>query len=212
MAAKLREFTPVMTTPFTNIVDASFRSTMISVASSLKSLFQAHSSILIPGSGTFAMEAAARQFCTNKKIMVIQNGYFGFRWSEIFSQGSISSNVSMLKAQATEKGKENSSIAPPSLDAVRSAIQTQKPEAVLMSHTDTSTGIMISHEYIKAVSAAAKGVGALVILDCIASGCIWTPMADLGLDVVITAPQKAFFCSCFCWYCSSFSRSEKAIG
>jgi aspartate aminotransferase-like enzyme len=190
----LKEFTPVMTTPFTNIVNPSFGVTMREISTSLKNIFQAESSILLPGSGTYAMEASARHFCHNKRCVVIQNGYFGLRWQEILNQGNITSHITLLKAEArTPSEPLTSYYAPVGIDAVQSFCATHRPEVVLMSHIDTSTGIMLPHDYIKKVSEAAKAVGALVILDCIASGCIWTPMKDLGLDVIITAPQKAFY-------------------
>lgn len=192
--AALKEFTPVMTAPYTNIVNPSFGQTMREVATTLKTIFQAESSVLLPGSGTYAMEAAARQFCTNKRCAIIQNGYFGLRWHEILTQGNVSSHITLLKAEArTPSEPLTSHYAPVSVESFKSFCQTHKPEVVLMSHIDTSTGLVTPHDYIKAISDAAKSVGAFVILDCIASGCIWTPMKDLGLDAIITAPQKAFY-------------------
>eukprot|EP00008_Paramoeba_atlantica_P003421 CAMPEP_0201480592 /NCGR_PEP_ID=MMETSP0151_2-20130828/5049_1 /ASSEMBLY_ACC=CAM_ASM_000257 /TAXON_ID=200890 /ORGANISM="Paramoeba atlantica, Strain 621/1 / CCAP 1560/9" /LENGTH=345 /DNA_ID=CAMNT_0047862499 /DNA_START=148 /DNA_END=1185 /DNA_ORIENTATION=- len=164
---------------------------MTEVGAFLRNLFQAETSVLIPGSGTYAMEATARQFCTNKKIVVIQNGYFGFRWSEILNQGKITSDATFLKAQKT--GDATPVYRPYDIEQVRSHLKQHKPQVVVMSHTDTSTGLMVSNGYIQAVAEAAHAIGALVVLDGIASGCIWTPMIDLGLDVIITAPQKAFY-------------------
>uniref|UniRef100_A0A7S4JH64 alanine--glyoxylate transaminase n=1 Tax=Paramoeba aestuarina TaxID=180227 RepID=A0A7S4JH64_9EUKA len=167
---------------------------MNDVSTTLKNIFQAHSSILLPGSGTYAMEASARQFCHHKRCLIIQNGYFGLRWHEILTQGNISSHITLLKAEAhTPSQPLTSHYAPVSIESIRNYCSTHKPEVVLMSHVDTSTGILVPHDYIKKVSEAAKSVGALVVLDCIASGCVWTPMKDLGLDAIITAPQKAFY-------------------
>ena len=58
-------------------------------------------------SGTFGMEAVARQFATDQHVMVIRNGWFSFRWTEIFDMGRIPSSHTVLKATPVEPEDPN---------------------------------------------------------------------------------------------------------
>mmetsp|Transcript_8370 Transcript_8370/g.23591 ORF Transcript_8370/g.23591 Transcript_8370/m.23591 type:complete len:374 (+) Transcript_8370:197-1318(+) len=189
---KLQEFTPIVTTPYTNIVDPSFKACMHGISNQFKKIFNAHSVVILPGSGTFAMEAVARQFATNKRALVVVNGYFGYRWHEILTQGSITSKITLLRGIPTS-GEGTTSYRPPLEDTVIETMKRDGTEILLLSHIDTSTGIMLPPSYIKTLAAAAHSQGAFVVLDCIASGCVWADMKEYGLDAIITAPQKAFY-------------------
>jgi aspartate aminotransferase-like enzyme len=157
----------------------------------LCSTYNAHSCAIIPGSGTYAMEAVARQFGTDKKCLVIRNGYFSFRWSQIFQICKLPSHEVVLRAGPIESGK-NPAFAPPDLETVIQAIRDERPAAVFAPHVETAAGIILPDEYITAVAAAAHEVGAVFVLDCIASGCAWVDMKATGVDVIISAPQKGW--------------------
>jgi len=154
-------------------------------------VYQAKSVVLVPGSGTFAMEAVARQFATEQKCLVLRNGWFSFRWTQIFEMGNIPSSSSVLKARPIEDGPQ-AAFAPAPIDEVVAAIQSERPAVVFAPHVETSSGMILPDEYLRAVGAAVREVGGLFVLDCIASGTIWVEMENLGVDVVISAPQKGW--------------------
>ncbi|CAE7200544.1 AGXT [Symbiodinium pilosum] len=168
-----------------------FQKVMRDVAATLKSVYNAHSAVLLPGSGTFAMEAAARHFGAKRKCLVIRNGYFSYRWSQIFEAGSLPAKEIVLKARPVERGSMPM-YAPPPLEEVIAAIEDECPNTVFAPHVETSSGIMLPDEYIQAVAEAVHNIGGLLVLDCIASGCIWVDMQRLGVDVLISAPQKGW--------------------
>ncbi|GMH81047.1 hypothetical protein TL16_g08804, partial [Triparma laevis f. inornata] len=189
------EFSVVYTDRALNHMASPFVKTMQSLNTTLKDTYNADKTVLIPGSGTYAMEATARQFVTpgSNKPVVVRNGWFSFRWTEIFeNMGMTEEDHIVKKAQSLEPGVTECFYAPHNVDDVVATILAEKPPAVFMPHVETSTGMMVTDEYIKKLSAAAKEVGAIMVLDCIASGTCWVDMKDLGLDVVITAPQKGW--------------------
>jgi len=187
----LREYSVVYTDRAVNHMSAKFQDVMRGISRILKSTYNAATCAIIPGSGTYAMEAVARQFGTNKKCMVIRNGYFSFRWSQIFSTCKIPSYEKVLMAKPVESGK-NPGFAPESLETVVREIRSERPAVVFAPHVETASGIILPDDYLKAVADAAHEVGAIFVLDCIASGCAWVDMKALGLDVVISAPQKGW--------------------
>ncbi|HJD45153.1 MAG TPA: aminotransferase class V-fold PLP-dependent enzyme, partial [Candidatus Paenalcaligenes intestinipullorum] len=152
---------------------------------------------VIPGSGTFGMEAVARQFATNKKCLVIRNGWFSYRWSQIFEMGSIPADTKVLSASATHTGHQ-APFAPPPIEEVVAAIREYQPDLVFAPHVETASGILLPDEYLAKLAAAVHEVGGLFVLDCIASGTIWVDMQCLGIDVVISAPQKGWTGSACC--------------
>lgn len=154
----------------------------------MKDIYQAHSVVLVPGSGTSGMESIARQFANGKRCLYLRHGYFGYRWEEILTQGKISSHLTTLLGKSVNSNL--GTYGPHPIEEVEKAIAKDRPEIVFFSHVDTSTGILVNGEYIKRVVQASKGVGALVVLDCIASGALWINMKELGVDIVVTAPQK----------------------
>ena len=146
-------------------------------------------------SGTFGMEAVARQFATDQHVMVIRNGWFSFRWTEIFEMGSICASHTVLKAQPVapqDADCPHMQYAPYPIDDLVEKIYEERPSVLFAPHVETSTGMILPDDYIRKASKAMNDVGGLFVLDCIASGAIWTDMKDLGIDVVISAPQKGW--------------------
>lgn len=187
----LQEFSVVYTDRALNHMSGPFCSVMQDLSASLKAAYKADHCVLIPGSGTFGMEAVARQFASGKaKVLVVRNGYFSFRWSQIFDAMS-NDNVTVLKARPTGDG-EPSSYAPPPIEEVCDMIRSERPALVCAPHVETSLGLILPPDYVKAVADAARSVDAIFCLDGIASGNAWVDMASLGLDVYLTAPQKGW--------------------
>jgi aspartate aminotransferase-like enzyme len=154
-------------------------------------VYNAHSAIIVPGGGTYAMEAVARQFATEKKCVVIRNGWFSFRWTQIFDAGAIPSASTVLMARPVGDQRQ-AAFAPAPLEEVVAAIETQKPDLVIAPHVETSSGIMLPDDYIRTVTGATHAAGGLFVLDCVASGAIWVDMEACGVDVMISAPQKGW--------------------
>jgi len=187
----LLEYSVVYTDRSLNHMSQSFQDTMKSISSTLKDTYNAKAAIVVPGSGTFGMEAVARQFATNKKALVIRNGWFSFRWTEIFEMGNIPANSTVLKARRASN-EHQSPFSPAPIDEVVATIKSEKPEIVFAPHVETSAGMILPDSYIKAVSDAVHSVGGIMVLDCIASGTIWVDMEATGVDVLISAPQKGW--------------------
>ncbi|CAE8693081.1 unnamed protein product [Polarella glacialis] len=187
----LAEYSVVYTNRSLNHMSASFQRIMRGVSASLKEVYGAHAMALVPGSGTFAMEAVARQFGTDRKCLVLRNGYFSYRWTQIFEMGSIPSEEIVLKAKPTDDSSRPA-YAPCCLHEVLKVIHAERPSVVFAPHVETSSGIILPDWYIMAVAEAVHQVGGIFVLDCIASGCIWVNMNALGVDVLISAPQKGW--------------------
>jgi aspartate aminotransferase-like enzyme len=164
---------------------------MRDIAATLKKVYGAKSAAVVPGSGTFGMEAVARQFATDRKCLVIRNGWFSYRWSQILEMGSIPTEITVLKARRSGEGRQQP-FAPPPVDEVVATITLRKPDVVFAPHVETASGILLPDAYLRAVADAVHAVGGLFVLDCIASGAIWVDMAATGVDVLISAPQKGW--------------------
>ena len=190
----LLEYSVVFTDRSLNHMSQSFQGVMNDISTTLKRVYNAHSVVLVPGGGTYGMEAVARQFGTGKKCLVIRNGWFSFRWTQIFEAGNIPSEEIVLKARAVEDGSQ-AAFAPAPIDEVVAAIETEKPDVVFAPHVETSAGMILPDDYMRKVAEAAHASGGLFVLDCIASGTIWVDMADIGIDVLISAPQKGWSAS-----------------
>lgn len=190
----LLEYSVVFTDRSLNHMSQSFQGVMNDISTTLKRVYNAHSVVLVPGGGTYGMEAVARQFGTGKKCLVIRNGWFSFRWTQIFEAGNIPSQEIVLKARAVEDGSQ-AAFAPAPIDEVVAAIETEKPDVVFAPHVETSAGMILPDDYMRKVAEAAHASGGLFVLDCIASGTIWVDMADIGIDVLISAPQKGWSAS-----------------
>jgi len=187
----LEEFSVVFTDRSLNSMSASFQGVMTDISAMLKEVYNAHSVALIPGGGTFGMEAVARQFARDKKALVVRNGWFSYRWSQIIEAGGLTSEAIVMKARQTGNDTR-SPFQPAPIEDVVARIAKEKPDVVFAPHVETSAGVILPDDYIKALSEAAHGVGALMVLDCIASGCAWVDMKATGVDVLISAPQKGW--------------------
>ncbi|QBC32165.1 aminotransferase class V-fold PLP-dependent enzyme [Pandoraea sp. XY-2] len=187
----LLEYSVVYTDRSINHMSRRFQGVMRDISDTLKNVYHAKSAVIVPGSGTFGMEAVARQFATNKKCLVIRNGWFSFRWSQIFDMGGIPSESRVLKARPVEPGRQ-AAYAPAPLDEVVAAIREHKPDLVFAPHVETASGMMLPDAYLRAVSDAIHAVGGMLVLDCIASGTVWVDMQACGVDVLISAPQKGW--------------------
>lgn len=193
----LLEYSVVYTDRALNHMSQSFQQVMKDISRNLKSVYKADAAIVIPGSGTFGMEAVARQYATNKKCLVIRNGWFSYRWSEIFEVGSIPAATKVLKASPTETAAQPY-FAPPAIADVVAAITEFKPDVVFAAHVETASGIMLPDDYIQQLAQAVHAVGGLLVLDCIASGTVWVDMQATGVDILISAPQKGWTASACC--------------
>ncbi len=187
----LLEFSVVYTDRALNHMSQKFQQVMRDISGVLKEVYHAHSAVVVPGSGTFGMEAVARQFATDKKCLVLRNGWFSFRWSQIFDMGRIPSESVVLKARRNST-EPRSPFAPAPIDEVLAAVRSQRPALVFAPHVETASGMILPEDYLAAVSAAVHEVGGLFVLDCIASGAMWVDMAATGVDVLISAPQKGW--------------------
>lgn len=187
----LLEYSVVYTDRALNHMSKTFQSIYKDLSALLCRAYKAERAVLIPGSGTTGMEAVARQFANDKPVLVVRNGFFSFRWSQIFEMGKITSKVTLCKARPVDEGP-NPSYAPCPVEEVVAAIMKEKPSVVFAPHVETSAGMILTNDYIRAVGAAAKEVGALFVLDCVASGNIWIDMPALNVDVLCTAPQKGW--------------------
>lgn len=187
----LLEYSVVYTDRALNHMSRSFQSVMKDISSSLREVYGAEAAVVVPGSGTYGMEAVARQFATGRRCLVIRNGWFSYRWTQIFEAGSIPSSEIVLKARRTGSGPQ-APFAPAPIDEVVSTIEKERPDVVFAPHVETSAGMILPDEYLSAVADAVHGVGGIFVLDCIASGTIWVDMATTGVDVLVSAPQKGW--------------------
>ncbi|MBT4777783.1 MAG: alanine--glyoxylate aminotransferase family protein [Rhodobacteraceae bacterium] len=187
----LKEFSVVFTDRSLNHMSDLFGGVMNDISSTLKEVYKANSIALVPGGGTFAMESVARQFMSGKTALVVRNGWFSYRWSQIFETGNICSSVIVMKAKQFGNNLQ-SSFEPAPIDEVVAKIKSEKPDFVFAPHVETSAGIILPDNYIRELSKAAHSVNALMVLDCIASGCVWIDMEDTGVDILISAPQKGW--------------------
>ena len=193
----LLEYSVVYTDRAVNHMSQSFQGVMKDISRILKQVYKAKAAIIVPGSGTFGMEAVARQFATDKRCLVIRNGWFSYRWTQIFDMGGIPSSSTVLKARRVADVKQ-AAFAPPPIDEVVAAIKAERPEVVFAPHVETASGIILPEKYMRQVADAVHAVGGLFVLDCIASGTIWVDMQAAGVDVLISAPQKGWSASPCC--------------
>jgi aspartate aminotransferase-like enzyme len=206
----LLEFSVVYTDRALNHMSKRFQGVMQDISAILKDVYAAHSVALVPGSGTFGMEAVARQFAHGQKVMVIRNGWFSFRWTQIFDMGAIPSQSIVLKARQ-QSSDTKSAWAPLAIEEVEAQIAAEKPAVVFAPHVETAAGLMLPDAYLSRLSAAVHKVGGLLVLDCIASGAMWVDMKSTGVDVLISAPQKGWSGSPCCAMVMFSERARKAI-
>jgi aspartate aminotransferase-like enzyme len=204
----LLEYSVVFTDRSLNHMSQDFQGVMNDISKTLKDVYNSAAVVVVPGSGTYGMEAVARQFATDKKCLVLRNGWFSFRWSQILDMGSIASETIVMKAKKHSTDK-TAAFAPAAIADVVATIKAEKPAVVFAPHVETSAGIILPDDYIRQVSDAVHSVGGLFVLDCIASGTVWIDMKACGVDLLISAPQKGWSAS----PCSALVMlSEKALG
>ena len=207
----LLEFSVVYTDRALNHMSKRFTGVMQDILATLKEVYSAHSAVLVPGSGTFGMEAVARQFAHKQKVLIVRNGWFSFRWSQIFDADTgLGGGAVVCKARRQGDGPQ-APWAPCPDQEVAATIRAEKPKVVFAPHVETASGIILSDDYIRTVSAAAHEVGALFVLDCIASGAMWVDMQATGVDVLISAPQKGWSGSPCCAMVMLSERARQAI-
>jgi len=187
----LLEYSVVYTDRALNHMSQRFQRVMQDVSATLKQVYGARSAIVVPGSGSFGMEAVARQFAAGKKVLVIRNGWFSYRWSQIFEMGAITAETAVLKARTIGAGPQ-APFTPAPIDEVVATIRRDKPELVFAPHVETSAGMMLPDDYLRAMADAVHAHGGLFVLDCVASGAMWVDMAATGVDVLVSAPQKGW--------------------
>ncbi|NDW00755.1 alanine--glyoxylate aminotransferase family protein [Yangia sp. PrR002] len=187
----LDEFSVVFTDRSLNHMSAAFQEVMRDISAGLREVYGASGVAIVPGGGTYGMEAVARQFGRGAKALVVRNGWFSFRWSQIFETGGFGGEVTVMKARPTGNGLEVP-FAPAPIEEVTAKIREEQPDIVFAPHVETAAGIILPDDYVTALASAAHEVGALMVLDCIASGCAWVDMQATGVDVLLSAPQKGW--------------------
>ncbi|MGH1577428.1 aminotransferase class V-fold PLP-dependent enzyme [Planktotalea sp.] len=190
----LEEFSVVFTDRSLNHMSGAFQKVMNDISSMLKDVYKADGVALIPGGGSYGMEAVARQFARGSHALVVRNGWFSYRWSQIFEAGGFTESCTVMKARQTGNDTR-APFAPAPIEEVVATIRDEKPQIVFAPHVETSAGVILPDDYVTAMAAAAHEVGALMVLDCIASGCAWVDMKASGVDVLISAPQKGWSAS-----------------
>lgn len=206
----LLEFSVVYTDRALNHMSRRFQGVIKEVSSILKAVYAAHSAIVMPGSGTFGMEAVARQFATGQPVMVLRNGWFSYRWTQIFEMGSIPASSTVLKARPIAAGRQQP-WQPAPLSEVLDSVRRHKPSVVFAPHVETSAGMILPDDYLQAVAQALHEHDGLLVLDCIASGAAWVDMSRTGVDVLISAPQKGWSGSPGCAFVMLSERARRAI-
>lgn len=187
----LEEFSVVFTDRSLNHMSARFQGVMRDVSALLKEVYHGTAVALIPGGGTYAMEAVARQFAGARHAFVVRNGWFSYRWSQIFEAGGFAQEVTVAKAR-TQGNEPQAPFAPAPVAEVVARIHEARPDVVFAPHVETAAGMILPDDYLRALADAAHDVGALFVLDCIASGCVWVDMRATGVDALISAPQKGW--------------------
>ena len=190
----LQEFSVVFTDRSLNHMSAKFQHVMRDISGLLREVYKASAVAIVPGGGTYGMESVARQFGAGRHALIVRNGWFSFRWTQIFDMGGFAAKTTVVMARQTGNAAR-SPFAPPPIAEVVAKIREEKPDVVFAPHVETSAGLILPDGYIKAMAAAAHEAGALMVLDCIASGAIWIDMKETGVDVLISAPQKGWSAS-----------------
>jgi len=190
----LLEYSVVFNDRSLNHMSNTFQGIMRSMSQTLKQVYAAEAVAIVPGGGTYGMEAVARQLASGQRCLVLRNGWFSYRWTQIFEMGSIPAQHTVLKARPLSAGRQ-APFVPPPLAEVIASIQAEKPDLVFAPHVETSSGMILPDDYIQAVAAAIHAVGGLFVLDCIASGTVWVDMKKCGVDILISAPQKGWSAS-----------------
>ena len=208
----LLEFSVVYTDRALNHMSRKFQGVMKDISAMLKQAYHADATAIVPGSGTFGMEAVARQFATGQKVLIVRNGFFSYRWSQILEMGQITTpeRITVLQARRTGDGPQ-APWAPAPIDEVTAAIARERPAVVFAPHVETASGMMLPDDYVRRLGEATRAVGGLFVLDCVASGAMWVDMQATGVDVLISAPQKGWSGSPCCAMVMLSERARQAI-
>jgi len=206
----LLEFSVVYTDRSLNHMSEEFKRVIVDISSVLKDAYNAQSAVIVPGSGTFGMEAVARQFASKQKILVLRNGYFSYRWTQIFDLDKSFADISILKGRQVDNSPQGA-FEPVPLEEVVAFIKKEKPAVVFAPHVETSAGIILPDDYLKAVGEAVRSVNGIFVLDCIASGAMWVDMKACNVDVLISAPQKGWSSSPCCALIALGERGRERI-
>ena len=207
----LLEFSVVYTDRALNHMSKRFTGVVQDILGTLKEVYHAHTAVLVPGSGTFGMEAVARQFANQEKVLIVRNGWFSYRWTQIFdADKGLGGGSVVCKARQQGSGAQ-APWAPCPAEEVAATIRAERPKVVFAPHVETSSGIILSDDYLRTITAAAHDVGALFVLDCVASGAMWVDMQATGVDVLISAPQKGWSGSPCCAMVMLSERARQAI-
>jgi aspartate aminotransferase-like enzyme len=209
---QLKEFSVVYTDRSLNHMSDEFVDIMKDISKILKKAYNADSSVIVPGSGTFGMEAVARQFANNKQVLIIRNGWFSYRWTQIFDMGNITgtARVEVITGEQIEDSAQ-AAFVPPDINDVVDYIHNERPRVVFAPHVETSCGMILPDDYLEQIGQACRDVDALFVLDCIASGAAWVDMKQLNIDVVITAPQKGWSSAPCCALIAMSSRARQVL-
>jgi aspartate aminotransferase-like enzyme len=207
----LLEYSVVFSDRGLNHMSQAFGGVMRDIDATLRAVYAADASVVVPGSGSFGMEAVARQFATGRRCLVLRNGWFSYRWTQIFDLGRIPSEAAVLKARPVASGGR-SPWAPAPIDEVVAAIARDRPDLVFAPHVETAAGLILPDDYLAAVADAVHAVGGLFVLDCVASGAIWVDMKATGVDVLISAPQKGWSASPCCALVMLSERATTLLG
>ena len=208
----LLEFSVVYTDRALNHMSQRFAGVMQDILGTLKEVYHAPTAVLVPGSGTFGMEAVARQFANGQKVLIVRNGWFSYRWTQIFEVGNFGLGGGAVVCKARKQGAGSQDPwAPCAAQDVAATIRAEKPKVVFAPHVETASGILLPDDYIRTISDAAHEVGALMVLDCVASGAMWVDMVKTGVDVLISAPQKGWSSSPCCAMVMLSERARQTI-
>ena len=206
----LLEFSVVYTDRSLNHMSEEFKRVMVDISSVLKDAYNAQSAVIVPGSGTFGMEAVARQFANNQKVLVLRNGWFSYRWTQIFDLDKSFADISILKGRQVDNSTQGA-FEPAPIEEVVAFIKKEKPAVVFAPHVETSAGIILPDDYLKAIGEAVRSVNGIFVLDCIASGAMWVDMKACNVDVLISAPQKGWSSSPCCALIALGERGRERI-
>ena len=187
----LLEYSVVYTDRALNHMSAKFQRVMTDVSTALKAIYRAHAVAIVPGGGTYGMEAVARQLATGQKVLIVRNGWFSYRWSQILQVGGIAASELVLKAQPVS-ADEGAPYAPPPIEEVVATIAREQPGIVCVAHVETASGILLPDDYLRRIGEAVRAVNGLFVVDCVASGAVWLDMPELNIDVLLSAPQKGW--------------------
>ncbi|MEO3415470.1 aminotransferase class V-fold PLP-dependent enzyme [Roseovarius sp. CAU 1744] len=190
----LLEYSVVFTDRSLNHMSAGFQQVMRDISGMLRQVYNADAVALIPGGGSYGMEAVARQFGADAHALIVRNGWFSYRWTQIFDAGQFTADTTVCMARQSGNGVQEP-FAPAPIEEVTAKIRELKPDVVFAPHVETSAGLILPDDYVTALAGAAHEVCALMVLDCIASGCAWIDMKATGVDVLISAPQKGWSAS-----------------